>query len=157
MRCLHISVMPLSFFLLIKNNLGLGTISLVAFLHGCCSAILRGSTPCMCTLLLSPCDLLISRFCSPVWLVFGTLTETYFEKAVNNGSLSKHKVSWQSILKGPWKYWAKTLQCLFIVQLMSSVAQQQSFTASLTFNWSVIVIQSYFWMISCDAIKIQFS
>ena len=117
--------MPLSFFLLIKNNLGLGSISLVAFLHGCCSAISRGSTPCMCTLLLSPCDLLISRFCSPVWLVFGTLTETYFEKAVNNGSFSKHKVSWQSILKGPWKYWAKTLQCLFIVQLMSSVAQQQ--------------------------------
>ena len=49
MRCLHISVMPLSFFLLIKNNLSLGSISLVAFLHGCCSAILQGSTPCMCT------------------------------------------------------------------------------------------------------------
>ena len=77
-------------FIHIQYHLGLGSISLVAFLHGCCSAISRGSTPCMCTLLLSPCDLLISRFCSPVWLVFGTLTETYFEKAVNNGSFSKH-------------------------------------------------------------------
>ena len=32
----------------------------------------------------------------------------------------------------PGGYWAITLQCLFIVHLMSSVAQQQSFTVSLT-------------------------
>ena len=36
------------------NFLGVGGDSLVAFLCRCCSAISRGSTPCMCTLLLSP-------------------------------------------------------------------------------------------------------
>ena len=72
--------MPLSFFLLIKNNLGLGTISLVAFLHGCCSAILRGSTPCMRTLLLSPNALVDEYFLQP-----GVTVDSDFDGVLNIG------------------------------------------------------------------------
>ena len=89
----------------------------------------------------------------PLLLLYFFHTETYFENAVNNGSFSKHGVTWQSILKGPWGYWAITLQCLFTAQLMSSVAQQQRFTASLTglyfpsnsltFGWWVVMQSRY--------------
>ena len=78
------------------------------------------------------CSLVMKLTGLPLLLLYFHHTETYFENAVNNGSFSKHGVSWQSILNGLWGYWAITLQCLLSAQLMSSVAQQQIFTASLT-------------------------
>ena len=78
------------------------------------------------------CSLVMKLTGLPLLLLYFHHTETYFENAVNNGSSSKHGLAWQSTLNGPWGYWAKTLQCLLSAQLMSSVAQQQIFTASLT-------------------------
>ena len=63
-------------------------------------------------------------------LLYHCYTETYFKTAINNGSFFKHGVAWQSTLNGLWGYWAITLQCLLSVQLMSSIAQKQSFTAT---------------------------
>jgi hypothetical protein len=56
-----------------------------------------------------------------------TILQRHISKTVNNGSFSKHGVSWHSTLNGLWGYWAITLQCLLTVQLMSSVAQQRRF------------------------------
>ena len=82
------------------------------------------------------CSLVMKLTGLPLLLLYFHHTETYFENAVNNGSFSKHGVSWQSILNESWGYWAITLQCLFIVQLMSSEYSATKFYSQ--FNWPVI-------------------
>ena len=69
---------------------------------------------------------------APYYFYITIIQRHILKETANNGRFSKHGVSWQSISDGPWEYWAITLQRLFSAQLLSSVAQQQRFAASLT-------------------------
>ena len=55
--------------------LGFKGISLVVFLHRCCSTILQCSTPCMCTLVLSPNGLYNIISYGPMWLMLFIVME----------------------------------------------------------------------------------
>lgn len=64
--------------------------TLVISPHMCCSAILRSSTLCMCTLLLSPGDQLISNSSSPVYQLL--LAAVGLSKTAKNWTIYKTKL-----------------------------------------------------------------